>query len=317
MNHIFIFSVILFLSAIMNGVGAYEPLEKQKIIMVKEKGKFALGVLITKVEEEVLKEYGLDGGAEIKKVLDDSEAKRIGLKKGDIIVKFAGQDIKDPSQVRKIVSDIEEQGEVEIVVNRKGINKSFKASLKPVEPEDIVINFDGGDIELESIEKMPKIIKKRMWHHNRKGGFLGVHAKNLSDQLREYFEVENGVLVEKVIEDSPAEKAGFKAGDVITAINDKNVDDYDDLVRFLNFYDPEEKIKIKYSRKGKMNSVEVVLGKKDQPELHIDWHGGMHDEVFEDLEDEMELLKKKLPKLSEDVKDSLKDLKIEIEMYFI
>jgi C-terminal processing protease CtpA/Prc len=317
MKRVLIFTAILILVTMITGKSAYDPVEKQKIIMVKEKGKFALGVLITKVEEEVLKAYGLDGGAEIKKVLDDSEAERIGLKKGDIIVKFASQHINEPSQIRKIVSDIEEQGEVEIVVNRDGKKKTFKATLNPMDPQDIVMNFDGGDIELEGIEKMPKIIKKRMWHHDRKGGFLGVHTKDLSEQLQEYFEVENGVLIEKVIEDSPADKAGFQAGDVITEINDKKVEDYDDLVRILNFYDPEDKVKIKYSRKGKMNNVEVVLGKKEHPEFHLDWHGDMHEEVFEDLEDEMKILKEKLPKISEDVKDGLKDLKIEIEMYFI
>jgi hypothetical protein len=42
-----------------------------------------------------------------------------------------------------------------------------------------------------------------------KGGYLGVQVKDLSDQLQEYFEVKNGVLVEEVMKDSPAEKEFF------------------------------------------------------------------------------------------------------------
>ena len=48
---------------------------------------------------------------------------------------------------------------------------------------------------------------------------LGIEAESLGSQLAAYFGVKDGVLVRSVIKDSAAEKAGIKAGDVITKID--------------------------------------------------------------------------------------------------
>ncbi len=48
---------------------------------------------------------------------------------------------------------------------------------------------------------------------------LGVEAESLGSQLAEYFGVKEGVLVRSVLENTPAQKAGIKAGDVITKVD--------------------------------------------------------------------------------------------------
>ncbi|MEJ2545021.1 MAG: PDZ domain-containing protein, partial [Calditrichaceae bacterium] len=60
----------------------------------------------------------------------------------------------------------------------------------------------------------------------------------------------------------PAKEAGLKAGDVITKINDREVKDYRDLIRTLNFYNPGEKVTVYYSRKGSKKNVSVTLAEK-------------------------------------------------------
>ncbi|HMD50627.1 MAG TPA: PDZ domain-containing protein, partial [Bryobacteraceae bacterium] len=52
---------------------------------------------------------------------------------------------------------------------------------------------------------------------------LGVEAEALGTQLAAYFGVKDGVLVRSVLKDSAAEKAGIKAGDVITKIDGAGV----------------------------------------------------------------------------------------------
>lgn len=52
---------------------------------------------------------------------------------------------------------------------------------------------------------------------------LGVEAESLNEQLASYFGVEEGVLVRSVGENTPAEKAGFRAGDVILRVGDEEV----------------------------------------------------------------------------------------------
>jgi len=65
-------------------------------------------------------------------------------------------------------------------------------------------------------------------------GRLGVQVEGLSDQLAGYFGASNGgVLVSTVTKDSPADKAGLKAGDVITSVNGATVTAPRDLITAL------------------------------------------------------------------------------------
>jgi serine protease Do len=52
---------------------------------------------------------------------------------------------------------------------------------------------------------------------------LGIESETLNPQLAEYFGVKEGVLVRSVSANSSAEKAGFKAGDVIIRVDGQKV----------------------------------------------------------------------------------------------
>jgi serine protease Do len=67
-----------------------------------------------------------------------------------------------------------------------------------------------------------------------RGGRLGITTEALDDQLAEYFGVKEGILVKSVTADSVAQKAGLKAGDVITAINGSKVYEASDVTRLIN-----------------------------------------------------------------------------------
>ena len=60
---------------------------------------------------------------------------------------------------------------------------------------------------------------------------MGITVAPLSAQLAEYFGARRGVLVTAVQENSAASSAGFKAGDVVTALNGSEVSDPADLRR--------------------------------------------------------------------------------------
>lgn len=65
---------------------------------------------------------------------------------------------------------------------------------------------------------------------------IGISTTQLTKQLAEYFGIgdSQGVLVTSVMDDSPAAKAGLKAGDVITAIDGDKVEDAGDLAQGIN-----------------------------------------------------------------------------------
>ncbi len=249
----------------------------KRIIKLREPGKPALGLVISNPDEQTLESAKLEGGALVLDVLEDSEAERIGLKEDDIIIRFDGREIGNAEQLNDLAENILDEKTVEIVVQREAGTKTFSAALKPVHGEhEIKVNIDDDDIVIDLDKDLPDAEEHEALLHindlnlsSQKGGFLGVEVKNISGQLKEYFEVKDGVLIEKVIKESAAEKAGLKAGDVITAINDRIIKDYEDLVRTLNYFNPKEKITVKYSRKGRMKSADVVLGEKKERRFNL------------------------------------------------
>jgi len=93
-------------------------------------------------------------------------------------------------------------------------------------------------------------------------GRLGVTVQELTPELAAYFGVKDGVLVSTVRADSPAAKAGIKAGDVITTVNDKPITDASTLVAQLR--DKEGDVTVGLSRDKKAMGVKATL-EKDAP----------------------------------------------------
>lgn len=56
-----------------------------------------------------------------------------------------------------------------------------------------------------------------------RSGMLGIETESLNSQLAEFFGVKQGVLIRSVMNGSPAEKAGLKAGDVLTKVDEQDV----------------------------------------------------------------------------------------------
>ena len=73
--------------------------------------------------------------------------------------------------------------------------------------------------------------------------------------------VDKGVVVIEVANNSPASKAGIKKGDVITKIGDVEFSSLAEFRYELYKYEVGDKVSITYNRGGKINSVEITLGK--------------------------------------------------------
>jgi S1-C subfamily serine protease len=96
----------------------------------------------------------------------------------------------------------------------------------------------------------------------RSRGRLGVRIDDLSDDMAQALGVSGkGALVTEVIEDTPAQKAGIRAGDVIVRVGGDEVDDADDLTRALR--DRQGKVSIDLVRRGEKRSVEVDIASRD------------------------------------------------------
>lgn len=100
-----------------------------------------------------------------------------------------------------------------------------------------------------------------------KGGYLGVHLQDVDALLLEAFDLdgrETGVLITEVMDDSPAEAAGLKRGDLVVALDGDAVEDASALTRAIRRMDPGDSVEISFLRKGEPETVTVDLAERER-----------------------------------------------------
>ncbi len=99
-------------------------------------------------------------------------------------------------------------------------------------------------------------------------GYLGISMQDLTPELAENFELKEskGAIVTKVVEDSPAGKAGVKFEDVIIEFEGKPVEDSRGLMKQVAMLMPGTKVTMVVMREGKKETVTVELGERPKPE---------------------------------------------------
>jgi len=277
------------------------------VTQAKETKRAFLGVILTDLDQDLRQTLKYNGeGVFVKEVVDDSPAEEAGIKDGDIITKFDGKVAADEASLKKLIKDHSPGDKVEIIVMRDGKSQALKAELGKNKDIEIITSIGEGDPLLKMRYIDPGI--GTVICLSEDCGFLGVKLQDMSGQLAEYFGVKNGALIGEVIKESPAEKAGLKAGDIVTEFDGKRVDDQEDLRYYLKKTKPEEEYSLKFSRKGAAQSLKVKLGKAPDCEK-----GGCHEKCLKmmqsckDKEIELKCLEEKL-------KD-LEDLPVNIEEY--
>jgi serine protease Do len=195
-----------------------------------------LGVETREVTASNVKELKLPGerGVVIGKVLDDSPAAKAGLKDNDVITEINGQRVEGATQFRRMIREIPAGRSVQLTVWRNGRSESITTKLgKMQEGRRIRISKAAPQVFNFRMPEMPEMapmpdIPSIEWEG---GGLLmgrprlGIDAEDISGQLGSYFGVPEGegILVREVNPGSAAEKAGMKAGDVITSLNGEKI----------------------------------------------------------------------------------------------
>ena len=98
-------------------------------------------------------------------------------------------------------------------------------------------------------------------------GWIGIEAQDITPELAESFKLgqARGSLIAGVLNNSPADLAGLKAGDVLLAINDKEVFDSSGMLNLIALLKPNEKAVLKIARAEKEMNINVVVGKRPKP----------------------------------------------------
>ncbi|MEI6305446.1 MAG: DegQ family serine endoprotease [Deltaproteobacteria bacterium] len=94
-------------------------------------------------------------------------------------------------------------------------------------------------------------------------GYLGVTIQPVTPDLAKSFnlEAEKGALISEVFKDSPAEKAGLKAGDIVLEFDGKQIGDSNELPRIVAATPVDKKAKITVYRDGKRLEIPIIVAK--------------------------------------------------------
>jgi len=183
------------------------------------------GVMVQEIDSDRTKALKLpeEAGVEITHVSQDSPAEKAGLKVGDVILRFNGERVIGMAQFQRLISETPVGREVKLDVYRSGAPQTLtvKAGVRHESREPNVFAFTPPATAPRAYEfVMPDMPRSFMSWSN---SMLGIVLETLDGQLAQFFGVKEGVLVRSVNSGSPAEKAGMKAGDVITRVDDSKV----------------------------------------------------------------------------------------------
>lgn len=211
-----------------------------------------LGVETKEISKDNFSQYGLREvrGVAVEKVTENSPAERAGLQNGDVIVRFDGMEVTSVRKLSRLIAEVAPDHQATLTVVRGGREMEIRVTMGRRE----FPKFEGTAFlrDLPQIQAMPNMARvlppslptPPSFEFERDGNVLffgsnrqiGITATSLSDQLGEYFGVPEGkgVLISTVRENSPASRAGLKAGDVVVEVDGKEVKSSFDLTRLVN-----------------------------------------------------------------------------------
>ena len=171
-----------------------------------------IGVSVQAINQALAESFGLDKatGALVDAVPEGGPAAKAGIRPGDVILKFDGHAIQEPSELARLVSDLKPGTEAKVTLWREGGEKVVAVRLS-------------GVAELaQAGEVPPELAKSR----------LGLAVRPLTPQDGWQSDVKGGLVVERST--GAAARAGIQAGDVVLAVNGYAVTEPGQLREFAN-----------------------------------------------------------------------------------
>ena len=176
-----------------------------------------IGVQIQPVNDTAAKALDLKSrnGALVANVIDDGPADNAGIETGDVIVEFDGIKIQSVDHLRNNVSSSKPDKYYNLSLIRNGKKKSFRVKLA----------------------KMPNDDQLAISTQSESASELGIEVSSLNRMNRQEFDIKDkdtGVLVTQIFQNTPADNAGIRVGDLITRVGSRrcsSVKQFDDLVR--------------------------------------------------------------------------------------
>lgn len=302
----------------------------------KDNTKAWLGITAQSVDYDIAEAFnlGIPYGAVVNEVINDSPAKEAGIRKGDVIVGINGDDVTDADELTDFMREAKPGDEVRVTIFRNGReqNITVKAAEAPARDDRSGYYYHYSDDNDDDDSHTFRQHKRDNKHGNiaitqpYKRAYMGVYLQGLNDQLGEYFGVNDGdgALISQVEDDSPAAKAGLRAGDVIIGIEKDRIDGPSDVTDLLEDYRKGDQITVTVVRDRRENTFRVELDENesysyrynfgpDMPHINVPkfdnlFHGSWNaDRFMEDFDEE------EFERAMEKLAETMKKLEFEFE----
>jgi len=276
---------------------------------IRKTGKMKRGWLGVSIAENEA------GQVEIVDVEHESPAELAKLEKGDIVLEFEENKVTSTEMLAEEIRMHKPGEDVDIKIERDGKSMNVKVELGEFSEKDIMREFQFKFPRLFAPERvtpvpMPDFEDSKLFRWV--GGmqnYIGVSLQELTPELCEHFGVKEGrgLLVAKVLEDSPAEKEGLRVGDVIISADGERIERVNALQRLIQDKDKGEKITIEYVRDKKKKTVEIEVAAEEREFEFSSKNWDKYTDVFRSYSD----------KLQNQYKESQKKYKEDAEKYFV
>ncbi|MCI4666612.1 MAG: PDZ domain-containing protein [Bacteroidia bacterium] len=243
---------------------AYEPGDEMRVIFLRDGDRFSteltlkgetsphitfekkqntssqsrkafLGVYTDELSADQARRLGLTSqqGIYLEGIVPYSGAARGGLKKGDVIVSIDGRPLDASWELGDALGENRPGDQINISFIRDG---RYQNTLVTLTDKETVNN------------RKPKKVKVKT-----QKAFLGVHLENESG---------GGVRITGIVDNSAAEAAGLRRGDIILSMGRYTTETYGDLSKAMTKFTPNERVRIIFDRDGRTRSTSVTMGSK-------------------------------------------------------
>jgi Do/DeqQ family serine protease len=195
-----------------NGIGFAVPtrIVSSVVEQLKENGEVRrgrIGVAIQNITPDLRESLNLPtlNGALVSAVSDDTPAAKAGLKEGDIIIGFNGDEIQDSGDIRNAVGLVLPGTRTDLTYIRDGKRRTTRIEVAEVEEDREILTAEDAVDDIPAME-----------------AFSGASIGDIPDDV-ELRGGEDGVYVMSVERNSKAYRAGLRRGDVIRSVNLKDI----------------------------------------------------------------------------------------------
>ena len=202
-----------------------------------------LGVLIQDVNKELAESFGMKKpmGAVVLRVMDDTPAQKAGIEVGDVITHFGDKTIERSSDLPLAVGQSPIGSSVKVRVMRDGKEKRLTVKIEELPSEEQLAKSDNGATETTS---------------NR----LKIEVSALTAEQRKRANIDQGLLVQSVEDDGPADKAGIRRGDILLKLNGQALKSTKQFLEVVKDLPDDKYVRVLIQRGGSPRFIPLKIG---------------------------------------------------------